>query len=294
MAEQNNIAQAPVRELVRDHRLPLFQVFGVGIALNAAGYMTLTYIGIHLVREGGYNRTSVAWTTALVVSLIAVVLPAAGALVDKWGSTRVGVVGMIYSAVLVYPAMLFMEGNGLLVAGIAFFVLAMGVPLVQASAAPLFPALLDSRVRLTGVALGFNLSTILAGGTAAYIATWLIDVTGDSLSPAYFLITASIIGLATMATLRGSGYGGAGTFGCCSYFRAQSREFLTRHRRRLIGSGLRRQAGTFPPHPDRLRRHGRLPGVVTGPDVPRPANRTPSTMSGTFIYQRHGRSLMAA
>ncbi|GCE44547.1 L-Proline/Glycine betaine transporter ProP [Rhodococcus wratislaviensis] len=211
LAEKNNVAKAPVRELLRDHCRPLFQVFGVGIALNAAGYMALTYIGIHLVREGGYDRTSVAWTTAFVVSLIAIALPAAGALVDKWGSTRVGVIGMIYSTVLAYPAMLFMEGNGLLVAGIAFFVLAMGVPLVQASAAPLFPALLASRVRLSGVALGFNLATILAGGTAAYVATWLIDVTGDSLSPAYFLIGASIIGLATMATLRGAGYEGVQT-----------------------------------------------------------------------------------
>nr|WP_280436355.1 hypothetical protein [Nocardia carnea] len=58
----------------------------------------------------------------------------------------------------------------------------------------MFPA----SVRASGFNLGFNLSAIIAGGSAPYIATWLIEKTGDNKSPAYFLITAAVLSLATV------------------------------------------------------------------------------------------------
>ncbi|MFC9979358.1 hypothetical protein [Gordonia sp. NPDC127522] len=89
---------------MRSQPAQVLQVLGLGIAQNATGYMVLTYIGIHLVREGGYSQTAVTWTAGLL--------------------------------------------------------------------------------------------------TAATLATWLIDRTGNSLSPAYFLIGSSAIGLLTLLTIR--------------------------------------------------------------------------------------------
>lgn len=141
-----------------------------------------------------------------MVGAIALFLPLAGIVVDRVGSSRVALIGLIYMGAVAYPALWMMDGHGILVAAAAFFALGMGVVPIQAAAAPLFPSLFESSVRFSGVALGFNLSTILTGGTAAYIATWLIDLTGDKLSPAYFLGGACAVGLITLTTLRGLGY----------------------------------------------------------------------------------------
>lgn len=204
---KDNLAKAPLRELLTTHPLQVLQVFGLGLAQNATGYMVLTYIGIHLVREGGFGQTSVTWTAALVIALVACSMPLSGLLVDRFGSRKVIAAGMICSAVFAYPAMSLMSGHGLVVAAVAFAFFAVGTPLIQTGTAPLFPGLFDSRVRLTGVALGFNLATVAAGGTAAYIATWLIDKTGDPLSPAYFVIGASVIGGLTLLSIRTPVYG---------------------------------------------------------------------------------------
>ncbi|WP_235026659.1 MFS transporter [Dietzia lutea] len=208
-AASADLAKSPVRELLSRQPLQVLQVFGLGIAQNATGYMVLTYVGIHLVREGGYSQTAVTWTAAAVIVFVALLMPVAGLLVDRFGSRVMVTVGLLWAAVFAYPAMSLMTGHGLFIAGLAFAFFAVCTPLIQVSTAPVFPELFDPRVRLTGVALGFNLATVAAGGTAAYIATWLIDRTGDPISPAYFLIGASVVGGLTLATIRGAMYKGS-------------------------------------------------------------------------------------
>jgi hypothetical protein len=61
--------------------------------------------------------------------------------------------------------------------------------------ADLFP----TRVRFTGVALGFNISFTVFSGTAPLVATSLIQRAGPANGPAIFLITCAV--LAVMGTL---------------------------------------------------------------------------------------------
>jgi MHS family proline/betaine transporter-like MFS transporter len=62
--------------------------------------------------------------------------------------------------------------------------------------------LFATKVRSSGYSIGYNTSVALFGGTAPYIATWLTDRTGNSLAPAYYLIIAAVISLATILTMR--------------------------------------------------------------------------------------------
>jgi MHS family proline/betaine transporter-like MFS transporter len=49
--------------------------------------------------------------------------------------------------------------------------------------------------------LSFNITAAVVGGTAPYVSTWLIDLSGTSLAPAFYLMTAALITLAVVATL---------------------------------------------------------------------------------------------
>jgi hypothetical protein len=40
------------------------------------------------------------------------------------------------------------------------------------------------------------------GGSAQYIATWAIEVTGSPLAPAWYMSGAMVLGLAAMAAMR--------------------------------------------------------------------------------------------
>jgi MHS family proline/betaine transporter-like MFS transporter len=53
-------------------------------------------------------------------------------------------------------------------------------------------------VRYTGFALSFNSANALLGGTAPFVATWLIAVTGSTAAPAWYLTIVAIGALGAM------------------------------------------------------------------------------------------------
>ena len=52
------------------------------------------------------------------------------------------------------------------------------------------------------MSIGYGMSVTLFGGCAPFIATWLIDVTRNPVSPAYFLIFAAITSTITLALMK--------------------------------------------------------------------------------------------
>ena len=57
---------------------------------------------------------------------------------------------------------------------------------------------------MSAVSIGYNLGFAVFGGTAPFIATYLIDITGDKLSPSYYLIVSALISLIVFARIRES------------------------------------------------------------------------------------------
>jgi MHS family proline/betaine transporter-like MFS transporter len=51
-----------------------------------------------------------------------------------------------------------------------------------------------THVRYAGMAIAYNVSTSLFGGTAPAVNEWLIGKTGDALVPAYYMMGACIVG----------------------------------------------------------------------------------------------------
>jgi MHS family proline/betaine transporter-like MFS transporter len=62
-----------------------------------------------------------------------------------------------------------------------------------------------TKTRFSGVAIGYNVSLALFGGTSPLVSTWLISRTGDVAAPAYYLITMGAISLAAVLLLPSSG-----------------------------------------------------------------------------------------
>jgi MFS transporter, MHS family, proline/betaine transporter len=64
--------------------------------------------------------------------------------------------------------------------------------------AEMFP----TRVRYSGFAVSFNLSNALFGGTAPFMATFLIAATASDLAPAWYLVGAAAISLVAVILSR--------------------------------------------------------------------------------------------
>jgi MHS family proline/betaine transporter-like MFS transporter len=51
-----------------------------------------------------------------------------------------------------------------------------------------------THVRYAGLAIAYNLSTSLFGGTAPVVNSWLIGATGNNIVPAYYMMASCVVG----------------------------------------------------------------------------------------------------
>lgn len=207
VTETHDVSEAKAKEhlpigiLFRKQPRALLQATGFSAAVNGTAYIGLTYIAIHLGKQLGYDAGPVLWVTTLALGLSALAMPLGGMLGDRIGLTRLLALGFIGFIVLTYPLMGIMHVN-LFVAAIAYIVLMMNSVAAQVGAYTLLPQLFDQESRYTGVAMGWNLGVVLAGGTAPYAAVWLVEQTGSILAPAFLVIALATVGLITVSTIR--------------------------------------------------------------------------------------------
>jgi MHS family proline/betaine transporter-like MFS transporter len=77
--------------------------------------------------------------------------------------------------------------------------------LIAAGAAPLFAFMAEmfpTRVRASSVSIGYNASVMMFGGTAPFIATFLIDRTGSDVAPSFYLVAAAAGAVVTLLLAR--------------------------------------------------------------------------------------------
>jgi MHS family proline/betaine transporter-like MFS transporter len=192
---------APIISVFRRQPLALLQATGISIACNGTAYVGLSYMSIHLIQRLGYDRTPVYWVTTIVIGIAALAMPLGGILADKIGRIRLTMIGLVGFAVITYPAMAVMQ-NSLIIAAIAFMFIMINTVGVQVGSYTLLPLLFEKEVRYTGVAMGWNLGVVVAGGSAPYVSVWLIENTGNVLAPAFFVVIAALIGIVSIEAVR--------------------------------------------------------------------------------------------
>ena len=136
---------------------------------------------------------------AVFSQTVGVIASALGILLTGWLGDRIPPryllrLGVMLLLVLSYPFYLALEARSvdltllLVLAGLA-------AGLTNGSFAVLLTDLFPTRIRFTGVALGFNISFTLFSGTAPLVATSLIGGTGQTASPAFLMMACALIAL---------------------------------------------------------------------------------------------------
>jgi MHS family proline/betaine transporter-like MFS transporter len=166
---------------VADRGLPVF-IYGATYLQTVAGLPEDVALDINT-----------ATTAALLVILLAFAW-----LADRIGRRPVMIFGAGGVLLCTYPLfVLFASGDPAqaLAAqlGFAVFIGAIGGGLA-ATMCELFPR----AVRYTGVSVGYGITYGLMGGIAPLVATSLIDLTGNRLSPAFYVMLAGAISLVAL------------------------------------------------------------------------------------------------
>ena len=202
LREKGEVADAPLKEAITTSWRQILQIAGLVVIHNVGFYIVFTFLPSYFTKTLEFTKTN-AFVSITVASLVALILiPPLGALSDRIGRKPLLIAGAVGFAVLAYPLFLLLN-TGSLVAAISAHAGLAAIESVFVSASLAAAAeLFATRVRSSGYSIGYNVSVALFGGTAPYIATWLVDRTGNEIAPAYYVIAAAVVTLATVLTMK--------------------------------------------------------------------------------------------
>ncbi|SAK45921.1 MFS transporter [Caballeronia ptereochthonis] len=215
VAEREHHAGVPLRELFANYWKPLLQLGGLVVALNVVNYVLLAYMPTFMKKELGMSDNLSLFLPLLGMLSMMVLLPFAGALSDRIGRKKVwwlSLVGIFVAAVPMFTLM----SHGIAGALIGLAVLGLLYVPQLASISAMFPAMFPTQARYAGMAIAYNVSTSIFGGTAPMVTDWLIGRTGSTLVPAYYMMAACAVGAVALlfvtetvgCSLRGRGIPG--------------------------------------------------------------------------------------
>ncbi|HEX4597186.1 MAG TPA: MFS transporter [Burkholderiaceae bacterium] len=190
-----------LRLVWQGHRRSLVLAILIGMCLTITAYV-LTYMTTYsLTTLGLPASTSMLSTLTLGVIFVAGAF-SSGRLADRFGRKPVMILSRIAVIVAVYPAFAFLVGErtGWALVSVTALLSVLGLPSIvaaQTAVIEIFP----NQVRSCAFAIGYAVSVAIFGGTTQFVIAWLIGVTGDPLSPAYYVILTSLISLWAMFQL---------------------------------------------------------------------------------------------
>lgn len=190
-------AKAPVARTPGSTRVEGRQVMigaGVTCLWNVTAFILLYFMPTYAQTSFGIGMAGTFRASCAGAAVLFVLCPVMGALSDRVGRRRMMLVAALGLAVLTYPALAYLaaapsEGR-LMATQMALAVLIAGYTApVSALLAELFPVHRRSR----GLAIAYNISTLVVGGFGPFIVTWLIVTTGDVMAPAYYVAGGAVI-----------------------------------------------------------------------------------------------------
>lgn len=189
-------------ELLARQWKPLLLCVGLVLVFNVTDYMALSYLPSYLSSTLHFDEAHGLFLVLLVMVLMMPMTLFAGHLSDTVGRKPVMLFGCIGLFALAIPALLLIRTGstlpvfgGLLIIGVLLSCFTGVMPSA-------LPALFPTRIRFGALAIGFNISVSLFGGTTPLVAAWLVERTGDLMMPAYYLMGASVIGVVSVLALR--------------------------------------------------------------------------------------------
>lgn len=142
-----------------------------------------------------YTGFAATLLRGIVLAIFSVI---AGHWADKTSRPRTMLVMAWLFAIAAYPSFWLMVAFPSLAT--AMFAVSL-LNLIKAGYSGVLPSLLAEQflvdTRAVGIAFSYSISVTIFGGFAPFVATWLIAVTGDPLSPSFYLMATSLLSVGT-------------------------------------------------------------------------------------------------
>ncbi|WP_436970502.1 MFS transporter [Microbacterium oleivorans] len=188
------LARHGIGGILRHHWREVLIGIAIVAATNTAGYALTSYMPTYLETEVGISNLGAAVATVPVLLVMSACLPFIGMLSDRIGRRPVYMIAAGSTIVLMIPAFAIMQIGQEWAVFVALGMVAIPVAFYVAVSASTLPALFPTASRFGAMAIAYNVSVSLFGGTTPLFSQALIDATGNTYMPAFYIMFFALLG----------------------------------------------------------------------------------------------------
>ena len=182
--ESHTEAQMPIMDVFRNYPKNVLLAIGVRVASDGGFYVFTVFILDYATRTLGLPRSTILLGVMLGSAIELFTLPVSGVISDRIGRRPVYLAGTVLLLIIAYPYFLMIEtGSTILVVLASVIALSIAHASVYGPMSAYFAELFSTRVRYSGVSIGYQLASIIGGGAGPLISIYLVGATGGEFWP---------------------------------------------------------------------------------------------------------------
>ncbi|MGA5189205.1 MFS transporter [Streptomyces griseoincarnatus] len=183
----------PLVAVLKHHWRDVLVAMGARMAENISYYVITAFILVYATTSAGVSKQTALNAVLIASAVHFAVIPAWGALSDRWGRRPVYLIGAVGVGLWMFPFFALIDTGGF---GALLLAVTVGLVMHGAMYAPqaaFFSEMFATRMRYSGASIGAQFASVAAGAPAPLIATALLSDYGTSTPIALYVIAASLL-----------------------------------------------------------------------------------------------------
>ena len=201
IVEQHQVERAPVAEVFKRQPGTIVLTALLRLAEQSPGYIFNAFIFTYGTQVLGASRnlllTGLITTTALGFMWVTI----AGAISDRIGRRQMYIIGCVFVAVFTFVYFAMLDTKEPLMIFIAVALSFIPVMTMYGPEAALIAEAFTPRLRYSGASIGYQLASIIAGGPAPFISTYLFATYHSTFPIGIYVVVCAVISIAATLML---------------------------------------------------------------------------------------------
>jgi MHS family proline/betaine transporter-like MFS transporter len=206
--------KSPVLTVFKEHWRGILIAIGIVLGFATASSTVQVFLPSYIRTVIGLSPR-VALASVLIATTVAIFMVLGfGHLADRYGTRPILVLASVLTVALPYPSLMVIGLGELGPAVLGQIILWIPVAAFGGAAPAAWAKMFPTRVRVSGFGIAYGFGTAIFAGSAPFIATWLIELTGNDMAPAWYMVVGGTLTLVVILTfVKGNGHIGRGSSG---------------------------------------------------------------------------------
>ena len=199
---ERKVERTPILEVIRRYPKEIILSAFARMAEQAPFYIFTAFVFAYGTKALNLSRDFLL-TTVLAASVLSFfAIPFFGHLSDRIGRRKMYIIGAIVTGVYGFIYFGLLNTGAVAVIFIAIFLSLVPHDMMYGPQAALIAESFPGHLRYSGASLGYQLASVIAGGPAPLIATWLYGTYGTPYAIAFYILACAVISVIATALMR--------------------------------------------------------------------------------------------